>query len=324
MPKRNFLWRFILNKNLATVLQSDEAKKHRILPLGGGSNMLFTQDFGGLVIQNSIEGLAVLEKSENEVIVEVGGGENWHEFVLKTLENDWGGLENLSLIPGTVGASPIQNIGAYGVELKDTFVSLRAMEIATGEIRKFTHEECEFGYRESIFKTDLKGKYIITKVTFRLTHSNHDTNISYGAISQVLQDWEVQIPTIQDISRAVISIRESKLPNPAEIGNCGSFFKNPEIPEAAFDKVKANFPNYCFLSCKQIGLYQSPAGWLIEQCGWKGKQVGNVGTFPKQALVIINLGNATGEEAKNFAMEIRKSVWDKFGIEINPEVNLIE
>ncbi|MFT5916255.1 MAG: UDP-N-acetylmuramate dehydrogenase [Flammeovirgaceae bacterium] len=309
---------------LKAVLQNEKAKQNRILPLGGGSNMLFTQDFEGLVIQNSIQGLEIIEQSEKEAIIEVGGGENWHEFVLKTLENNWGGLENLSLIPGTVGASPIQNIGAYGVELKDTFVSLRAMEITTGEIREFTHQECNFGYRESIFKTDLKGKYIITKVTFRLTHSNHNTNISYGAISQVLKEWEVEAPTVQDISRAVISIRESKLPNPTEIGNCGSFFKNPEIPEAEFEKVKANFPNIVSYPASKSGFIKVPAGWLIEQCGWKGKKVGNVGTFPKQALVIINLGNATGEEAKNFAMEIRKSVWNKFGIEINPEVNLIE
>ena len=289
--------------------------------LGGGSNVLFTDDYPGLVIKNSIKGINVTEQHDDHLLVEAGAGEVWHELVMHTLDKNWGGLENLSLIPGTVGAAPMQNIGAYGVEIKDVFHSLRAVEIATLNERTFTLEECQFGYRESVFKTNLKGQYVITHVTFRLSKRDHALNTSYGAIQQVLDERQISEPTIRDVSDAVISIRQSKLPNPAEIGNAGSFFKNPTITTMAFESLKGDNPDMPGYPVE--GGIKVPAGWCIEQCGWKGHVENRIGVHKNQALVLVNYGGGKGDELKELAFKIQRSVKDKFGIELTPEVNFI-
>lgn len=308
---------------LQDLLSNYVRKEVDVLVLGGGSNILFTQDYQGLVIKNEITGIDTVEETADWVKVKVGGGEVWHDFVMHCVANDWGGVENLSLIPGSVGAAPIQNIGAYGVELKDVFESLEAVHLDTGVLHTFTKAECEFGYRNSVFKTSLKGQFMITSVTFTLTKHNHRFNTSYGAIAKVLEEQGVEALSLKAVSDAVIAIRTSKLPNPAEIGNCGSFFKNPEITKEQFETIAKQHPNIPHYSASKPSLIKVPAGWLIEQCGWKGKAVGNVGTYHKQALVLINLGNATGEEAKNMAYEIQASVAQNFGVELQPEVNIL-
>ncbi|MEZ4982558.1 MAG: UDP-N-acetylmuramate dehydrogenase [Saprospiraceae bacterium] len=290
--------------------------------LGGGSNLLLKNDWKGTVLLNQIKGKSILETSENEVLVKIGGGENWHQFVLWCLENDFGGVENLSLIPGTVGASPIQNIGAYGVELKDVFVKLEAIHLDTGKIETYDLEDCKFGYRDSIFKQELKGKVFISQVYLKLTKKEHSLNTSYGAISQVLESKGIDAPSIRDISNAVIEIRSSKLPDPKELGNSGSFFKNPEIGPEAFESFHKKFPDAPFYPLEN-GDFKIPAGWLIEQAGWKGKKVGNTGSHKDQALVLVNYGGASGEEIWNLALAIQQSVVNQFGIEIFPEVNVI-
>lgn len=289
--------------------------------LGGGSNVLFRQNLSQTVLLNRIQGKQVVEEDANEVTIAVGGGENWHELVLWTLENNWGGLENLSLIPGTVGAAPIQNIGAYGVELKDVFVGLEAIELSTGEEQVFSAEDCAFGYRDSYFKRAGKGKYFITQVYLTL-NKQPKVNISYGAIQDVLQAEGIQNPSIQEVSRAVIHIRSSKLPDPAKIGNGGSFFKNPELEASAFAQLQANYPQIPHYAAP-AGKVKVPAGWLIEQCGWKGQRRGNAGCYEKQALVLVNLGGASGAEIWALAEEIMASVKAKFGVELEVEVNVI-
>lgn len=293
-----------------------------VMILGGGSNMLLTKDLELLIIKNNIFGKQVVEETASTVEVVIGGGENWHETVLWTLENNWGGIENLSLIPGTVGASPIQNIGAYGVELQDVFVKLEAVEIATGELHTFTKEECQFAYRDSIFKNKLKGHFCITQVYMQLHKAPHQLSTKYGAIQSELANQHIENPTIQDVSNAVIAIRSSKLPDPKVLGNSGSFFKNPEIERAHFEYVQKEFPHIVSYDLPN-GKVKVPAGWLIEQAGWKGKRIGNTGAHAKQALVLVNYGNATGEEVWNLAMAIQQSVKEKFGIEIVPEVNVL-
>src|SRR5690606_38556986 len=245
----------------------------------------------------------------------------WHQFVLWTLENDFGGIENLSLIPGNIGSAPIQNIGAYGVELKDVFYSCKAINIKTQEIKTFTLPECKFDYRESIFKSSEKGKYIILSVTLKLTIKNHKTSISYGVISNELQKMGITHPSIQDVSKAVISIRQSKLPDPNEIGNSGSFFKNPIISRAIFEKIQKHYPEMPFYEVSENEI-KIPAGWLIETAGFKGKRFGDAGVHQKQALVLVNYGNATGKEIYDLAKTIQKAILDKFGIEIEMEVNV--
>ncbi len=290
--------------------------------LSGGSNILLTKDIDALVILINLKGISVVEETGSEVILKVMAGENWHNLVLWTLEKDYGGLENLSLIPGNTGTAPIQNIGAYGVELKDVFESCNAMEIATGELIEFENEKCQFGYRDSVFKNKLKGKYIITSVNFRLTKENHQLHTNYGAIENELKELGIIYPTIQDISKAVISIRRSKLPDPAEIGNSGSFFKNPIISKKTFEKLKKEYPNIPSYSLSNTQV-KVPAGWLIEQCGFKGKRIGDAGVHEKQALVLVNYGNAKGAEILDLALTIQKEVKKKFKIDINPEVNII-
>ena len=293
-----------------------------VLILGGGSNILFTRDVQGLVVKNSIAGITEIGSSGNEVRVQVGGGENWHGLVAYAVAQGLGGLENLSLIPGTVGASPVQNIGAYGVELKDVFIELEALELATGRLQTFGAADCQFGYRNSIFKQAAKGRYCITSVTFALTGHDHRLQLGYGELQRTLQQQGILQPTIADVSRAVIHIRSSKLPDPAVIGNCGSFFKNPETGRATLERLQAAHPLMPHFELPD-GRVKIPAGWLIEQCGWKGKRVGNTGCYEKQALVLVNYGGATGAEVLSLAKAIIQSVDDAFGIRLEPEVNIL-
>jgi len=293
-----------------------------LLFLGGGSNILFTKDFDGLAIKLSLKGISEENLNDNEVLVTAKAGENWHEFVLFCLNKNLGGLENLSLIPGNVGTSPMQNIGAYGTEIKDIFVDCKVLNLETLEIETFNIEKCRFGYRDSIFKQEGKGKYVILEVTFRLSKKNHSIKTEYGAIKSELENLGIENPTIQDVSKAVINIRQSKLPDPKVTGNAGSFFKNPTIPLAQFEELKQKFEN--IQGYPNGEFVKVPAGWLIEQCGWKGKQIGNVASHQLQSLVIINAtGNATGQEIFDFSTEIINSVKRKFGIELEREVNII-
>lgn len=307
---------------LIEILRLSETQTLPILFLGGGSNILFTKDFDGLVIKLSLKGITVQPLNEDKVLVTAKAGENWHEFVMFCLEKNLGGLENLSLIPGNVGTSPMQNIGAYGTEIKDVFYNCKVLNLETLEIQAFDLEKCRFGYRDSIFKQEGKGKYVILDVTFQLTTKNHQIKTEYGAIKSELENLGIENPTIQDVSKAVINIRQSKLPDPKQTGNAGSFFKNPTIPLAQFEELKLNFPNIPgYLNGDFVKV---PAGWLIEQCGWKGKQIGNVASHTLQALVIVNAtGNATGQEIFDFSTEIINSVQEKFGIELEREVNVI-
>jgi UDP-N-acetylmuramate dehydrogenase len=292
------------------------------LILGGGSNVLLTNDFDGSVILIATTGKEEIDSNSETVTAKFAAGEIWHNCVLWAIEKNFGGIENLSLIPGTVGAAPMQNIGAYGVEIKDTFKRLKAFNKKTGSFEFFNAEDCEFGYRESVFKHKLKDQYIITSVEFTLTKSNHKINTSYGAISGVLEQKEIHNPTIKDVSDAVIEIRQSKLPDPKKIGNSGSFFKNPVVDNAIAERIKNDFPNMPAYPAAE-GKTKLAAGWLIEQCGWKGKRVGETGSHAKQALVLVNYGNAKGAEIWNLAMVIQDSVKEKFGVEIQPEVNVI-
>lgn len=309
-------------EELIEALNYSKTQSLQTLILGGGSNILFTKNFEGLVIQLNLKGMSEEFISGEEVLVTAKSGENWHEFVQFCLAKNYGGLENLSLIPGNVGTSPMQNIGAYGTEIKDTFVSCQVLNLQTLEVEIFDAKKCNFGYRESIFKREGKGKYIILEVTFKLTLKNHIIKKEYGAISSELKNLGIEDPTIQDISKAVIAIRQSKLPDPKVMGNAGSFFKNPSISQKQFLEVHEKYPempNY-----PQGDLVKIPAGWLIEQCGWKGKQIGNVTSHKLQALVLVNAtGNATGKEIYNFSTMIIESVKEKFGIELEREVNII-
>ncbi|WP_298498602.1 UDP-N-acetylmuramate dehydrogenase [uncultured Algibacter sp.] len=292
------------------------------LILGGGSNMLLTQDFDGLVIRINLKGIKIISENEDTVIVQANAGENWHEFVLWCINNDFGGIENLSLIPGNVGTAPIQNIGAYGVELKDVFESCEAMELSTKNIKSFSKTDCNFGYRNSVFKQEARGKFIITSVNFKLSKKHHKLNINYGAIASQLKIMNVSNPTIQDISKAIISIRESKLPNPKEIGNSGSFFKNPVISKTHFNSILLNFndaPSYP-VSENEVKV---PAGWLIEKAGFKGKRFGDYGIHKNQALVLVNYGNAQGADILKLSKLIQKTIKRIFGISIEAEVNIL-
>ena len=290
--------------------------------LSGGSNMLITKDIKALVLHINIKGITILEEDENHVLLKVMAGENWHQMVLWTLEHNYGGLENMSLIPGNTGTAPIQNIGAYGVELKDTFESCDAMEIATQQIRTFTKEDCQFGYRDSYFKNEGKGKYVITSANLRLSNNNHTLNTSYGAIEAQLEKDSITHPTIKDISNAVIAIRQNKLPDPAELGNSGSFFKNPVVSKSEFEEFSKIHPEAPYYKVSE-GYYKIPAGWLIEQSGYKGKRFGDAGVHKNQALVLVNYGKGKGADIRTLAFKIQASVSDRFGIELTPEVNMI-
>jgi UDP-N-acetylmuramate dehydrogenase len=306
--------------DLKTVLEQNKSQKKFIL--GGGSNMLLTKDIEALVIHIDLKGKKIKQENDDFVWVESQAGENWHEFVLWTINQDFGGLENMSLIPGNVGTTPVQNIGAYGTEIKDTFVSCEAMTIENQEIRTFTKEECHFGYRESIFKNDVKDQYIITAVVFKLTKRNHKINTSYGDISGELLKNNITNPTLKDVSNAVIAIRKSKLPDPAELGNSGSFFKNPIVLKSDFEKIHRQFPEMRYFDISETEV-KVPAGWLIEQAGFKGKRFGDAGIHKNQALVLVNYAKATGQEILNVSKEIQATVFQKFGIHIEAEVNVI-
>ncbi len=292
-----------------------------VFVLGGGSNLLLTKDVRGLVLKNSLTGIETRRRTANRTWVRAAGGENWHRLVLWSLDQGLAGLENLSLIPGTVGAAPIQNIGAYGVELKDAFLKLEAVELATGRRRVFSKEECRFGYRDSFFKREGKGKFFITAVWFSLRNEPR-LNLEYGAIRETLAERGIEKPTAKDVSDAVVAIRRSKLPDPAEIGNSGSFFKNPEVETSFCLKLLKGWPKMPHFDLGG-GRSKIPAGWLIEQCGWKGRRLGNAGCYEKQALVLVNLGGATGEEVWQLAQQIIQSVEEKFGVRLEPEVNVI-
>jgi len=292
------------------------------LVLGGGSNVLLTQNIPGWVLHNQIKGITLENEMDDQIWISAGGGENWHSFVLHCLEKKWYGIENLSLIPGTVGAAPIQNIGAYGVELSQVFDQLRAVHLETGEERIFTKKECAFGYRDSVFKNQLKGQYLITHVVFKL-RSTPQVNTSYGAILQVLSEWRIDRPTPKDISRAVISIRQSKLPDPAVLGNAGSFFKNPVIPMELFERLKKAHPSLPSYPVDTPERVKIPAGWLVEQSGWKGKRIGACGSHARQALVMVNYGGATGTEIVTLGETIQKAVLDQFGVALEREVQVV-
>ena len=309
-------------EELIETLKFSNSKKLPLLFLGGGSNILLTKDFEGLAIQLNLKGITEEIIDDNQILVTAKAGENWHQFVMFCLDKNYGGLENLSLIPGNVGTSPMQNIGAYGTEIKDIFESCKVLNLETLQIETFNLEQCKFGYRDSIFKQEGKGKYVILEVTFRLTRTDHKIDVEYGAIKSELENLGITNPTIKDVSKAVINIRQSKLPDPKVIGNAGSFFKNPTIPLSQFESLKQKFENIPgFPNGDSVKV---PAGWLIEQAGWKGKQIGNVASHKLQALVIINAtGNATGKEIFDFSTMIIDSVKEKFGIKLEREVNII-
>lgn len=307
---------------LQELLSSDTFLKESSLILGGGSNLLLTKDFDGLVIKNEIRGIRVLSEDDNCVTVEAGAGESWHQFVLYCVEHNWGGVENLSLIPGTVGAAPMQNIGAYGVEVKNCIQSVQTVDLTSRVLRTFANDECAFGYRESVFKHQLKDQYFISSVVFTLTRKNHKLNTSYGAIQDVLKQNGLEIPSIRAISEAVTAIRQSKLPDPAKIGNAGSFFKNPSVSIEVLDSLKESYPAMPTFPDVN-GLFKIPAAWLIEQCGWKGKTFTNIGVHQHQALVLVNYGGGNGNDIWQLAMNIQQSVHEKFNIKLQPEVNVI-
>ncbi len=290
------------------------------LVLGGGSNMLFTKNFEGLVIKMNIRGISHITTND-EILVTSGAGETWNELVNYCVDRNFAGMENLSLIPGSVGASPIQNIGAYGVELKDIFYTCRAFETKSGELKAFNNPDCRFSYRDSIFKNELKGQYIITQVTYKLS-AKAALNLSYGVIEQELDHRNIKEPTLKDVSEVVSAIRVGKLPDPSTIGNAGSFFKNPVIIVADFRQLQSAFPDIVYYPAG-AGQIKLAAGWLIEQCGWKGRIEGNTGTWKNQALVLVNHGNATGIEILRFSDKIINSVKEKFGIGLEKEVNII-
>lgn len=290
--------------------------------ISGGSNMLLTKDIDQLVVHINIKGISIDIEDENTAHLTVNAGENWHEFVLWCISQNYGGLENLSLIPGNVGTCPIQNIGAYGVEVKDTITKVEAIEISTEKKVCFSNIDCKFGYRNSIFKNETKGKFILTSVSFQLTKRNHKLNTSYGAIETALQENNISNPTIETISDAVIAIRQSKLPDPKEIGNSGSFFKNPVITSEKFSELQSKYPTIPSYKISETEI-KIPAGWLIEQCGFKGKRFGETGVHEKQALVLVNYGNAKGIDIYNLAKKIQQTVSEKFGVQLEIEVNII-
>jgi UDP-N-acetylmuramate dehydrogenase len=305
-------------KELITLLPS--IKSHETLISGGGSNMLFTKDFEGLFVRNCIKGIQEIERSETHVVIEAGAGELWHDFVMYCVDRGYGGLENLSLIPGCVGASPMQNIGAYGVEIKDTFAYLDAVEISTGEIKRFHLADCAFGYRESVFKRALKNQYVICKVAFTLT-LQPVINTSYGVIEAELKQMGISNPGIKDVSKAVIRIRQSKLPDPKQLGNAGSFFKNPVVTEEVLKSIQSNYARVPSYPAGE-GHVKLAAGWLIEQAGWKGKRFGTVGVHELQALVLVNYGGGTGKEIYELSQRIIDDIQEKFGVSLEREVNI--
>lgn len=305
--------------DLQQVLQLDVVQKQKMLHVGSGSNLLFMADFTGVILHSQIRFINQVGETDDSVLVEAGGGVVWDDFVAFCVENGWGGVENLSLIPGEVGASAVQNIGAYGVEVKDVIETVYTVEIATGKTRIFTKVDCRYGYRESIFKGELKGQYIVTSVVFRL-EKKPVFKLGYQHLEdEVRKNGELTLPNIRN---TIIAVRESKLPDPKVLGNAGSFFMNPVVPKAVFADLQAQYPQMPHYYVSEVE-EKIPAGWLIDQCGWKGKCIGNAGVHKNQALVLVNTGGATGAEIVHLAEEVQRSVNEKFGIVLQPEVNYI-
>ena len=308
-------------EELRHILQNSDYQSIDKLFLGGGSNILLTKNYEGLVVKINLKGIKKIFENDSYSYIQAGAGEIWHELVMYCVENQYAGMENLSLIPGTVGAAPMQNIGAYGVEIKDIFEELQALNLETLKIETFKVNDCHFGYRESVFKHQFKGKYVITSVTFKL-NKIPDYKVAYGDIQKTLEEMNIFELSIKTISDAVVSIRKSKLPDPAEIGNSGSFFKNPEISKAQYDELKIKFENIPSYPINETTV-KVPAGWLIEQAGWKGFRDGKIGVHTRQALVLVNYGGGTGEQIKGLSVKIQASVLEKFGISLSTEVNFI-
>lgn len=319
----NARWFTAINNlhDLQELIQHPIYQKAEKLIIGGGSNVLFRSDFDGIVIRNQLKGKEVIVETEEEVLVKAAGGEVWHELVMWCIQKGYGGLENLSLIPGCVGASPMQNIGAYGTELKDVFESLEAMNLNDGTVRRFDKQECKFGYRESVFKHELKNQYMIISVTYKL-NKKAVINTSYGAINDELRLMGIEHPGMKEVSDAIIRIRKSKLPDPCVTGNAGSFFKNPEVKGSAYEQLKKANPDLVAYELPN-GNYKLAAGWLIEKSGLKGYKMGNAAVHDKQALVLINTGDATGEEIYSLSEYVLKTVFAKFGVKLEREVNII-
>ncbi len=308
-------------QELQSLCEHSIYSKNELFILGGGSNILLTKDVDSLVIKNDIKGIEILKDDDDTVEIMAGGGENWHEFVMFCVAREYGGIENLSLIPGNIGAAPMQNIGAYGVEIKDTFQYLNAFHIQSGEIHQFNNNDCQFGYRESIFKNKFKGEYIILNIVLKLSKKPR-VNSSYGDIEKKLIEWDINNPSIKDISDAVISIRESKLPNPKKIGNSGSFFKNPIINSEQFKTLLDNYPNVVYYKMDN-DLFKIAAGWLIDNAGWKGKTFNNYGIHKKQALVLVNYGGASGSDINDLSEKIIDDIHEKYKIKLEKEVNIL-
>ena len=306
---------------LIEVTKTNVFKDLELLILGGGSNILFTKDFDGLVILNNIKGKEIIDQNQQSIFLKIGAGENWHELVMYCVDNGWGGIENLSLIPGNTGTAPMQNIGAYGVEIKETFIELEALEISSGKIVKFNNSDCEFGYRESVFKNKMKNQYIILNITLELK-KNPVLNINYGDVKAILESQNIKNPGIKEVSNAIISIRQSKLPDPKKIGNSGSFFKNPIVRLNQLELIKKKYPNVVNYEIND-NEFKIAAGWLIERAGWKGKKFNNYGIHEKQALVLVNYGLANGMEIFELSEKIILDIKDKFGITLEREVNII-
>ncbi len=306
---------------LKSLFKQQQETSYPMFLLGGGSNILLLGDYEGLVVHNQFKGIKVVAEDEQHIYVEAAGGEVWHDLVRYTVDHGWWGIENLSLIPGSVGAAPIQNIGAYGAELKDVFVTLIAMNTSTGKLAEFTLHDCDFGYRDSIFKQELKGQYFIISVTIRLSKAPQP-KLSYGAINKSLEQKGIKEPTVLQISDTICEIRSSKLPDPKELGNSGSFFKNVIVPKEKLAELEGHYEKVPSYPVDEHSV-KLPTGWLIEQCGWKGKRVGQTGAYAKQALVLVNYGQATGREIFQLSEEIKDSVREKFGIDISREVTLV-
>lgn len=317
-----YLVRITSQAELEQVIQHPVYSNNRRFILGGGSNVLFTKDFDGLVMKVEIMGKSLVEETSESMLVTAGAGEAWHPFVMSCVEQSLGGIENLSLIPGTVGAAPIQNIGAYGVELKQVIAYVDGIDLDAGVSRRFTRDECQFEYRDSVFKHTLKEKFLISSITLRLMKKNHPMVTHYGAIKEVLNEKKIDHPTIRDVSNAVIAIRRSKLPDPTLLGNAGSFFKNPVVDVNLARSIQDKYPSAPVYPIDNQ-FVKMAAGWLIEQCGWKGKKIGRVGVHDQQALVLVNFGGANGEEIHQLATEIQQSVLQKFGITLMMEVNIL-
>jgi len=307
--------------DLSKIISTKEIELVKKIVLGGGSNILFTKDFDGLVLKMAISGIEIIEENKATVLIEAGSGVLWNDLVKFCVEGNYGGIENLTLIPGTVGAAPIQNIGAYGQELSDTFISLQGLSLENMEKKIFTIKECNFSYRSSVFKKELSGKFIITSVKLKL-NKNPKPNTTYKSLQEYFSNKRITDPSIKDVSEAVAGIRRSKLPDPAKIGNAGSFFKNPEVNSEVLEKLKSKFPDIKSFP-SGVNKIKISAGWLIEKCGWKDERIGDVGTSPDHALVICNFGNATGAEILEFAMRIKDEVANKFGIVLKEEVNIL-